>query len=431
MTSQGPRSESHERLGWLDGLRGLAAMQVVLLHYISAFLPAIERAYPLATQDLWPTGLFSIPFVFAFDGHSAVYLFFVMSGVVLTQAFSSATFRFSPAVVRRTIRLGLPMIAATLFAAAMFAVLPDAHRIAGQNTGSSWLRDLGPSEISLRSLAHQIVLEGMLAGFDSPSLLPDWLRQSLTLAPVGHAFDAPLWTLHVEFCGSLLIMMLVTLRSALSRGAHIAICTILLAMSALSPMSLFIAGHLLADHATSRQASSDRPWLGAALLAGGIFLCSVRTTVPIAFVWRFLPAPWLGLPGNTLVLQRMVGALCVFTGLCCLPALRRNLQHPALRWLGQISFSLYLTHCPILLTGMAWALNQFHPVLPYAVNVAIVGAGGLAVSIATAVAFERLIDRTSIRLSRSAGHWCRHDALAKGGLILLALRRQPPKPRSV
>jgi peptidoglycan/LPS O-acetylase OafA/YrhL len=382
-------------------------MQVVLLHYVSAFLPAIALTYPLATQDLWPTGLFSIPFVYAYEGHSAVYLFFVMSGVVLTQAFSSATFRLSPAVVRRAIRLGLPMIAATLFAAALFVLFPEAHRLAAQRTGSSFFRDLGPSEISGRALAHQIVFEGMLAGFDSSSLLPHWLRRSLTLAPLSSAFNAPLWTLHAEFCGSLLIMILVTLRSALSRGAHLAICTILLTMSALSPMSLFIAGHLLADYLTSRRALSPRPWLGSALLAGGIFLGSVRATAPIAYAWRFLPVPWLGLPGNPLVLQVMVGALCVFTGLCCLPALRRNLEHPALRWLGKISFSLYLTHCPILLTGMAWAFDQFHQVLPYAVNVSVVAIGGLAVSIATAVVFERLIDQTSIRLSRSAGHWCR------------------------
>ncbi|MDR3532442.1 MAG: hypothetical protein P4L90_18055 [Rhodopila sp.] len=51
------------RLGWLDGLRGLAAMQVVLLHYVFAFLPTIGSTYPLDIQDFWWRGLVSIPLV--------------------------------------------------------------------------------------------------------------------------------------------------------------------------------------------------------------------------------------------------------------------------------------------------------------------------------------------------------------------------------
>jgi peptidoglycan/LPS O-acetylase OafA/YrhL len=35
-----------QRVAWLDGLRGIAAMQVVLLHYVSTFLPAVLSTYP-------------------------------------------------------------------------------------------------------------------------------------------------------------------------------------------------------------------------------------------------------------------------------------------------------------------------------------------------------------------------------------------------
>jgi peptidoglycan/LPS O-acetylase OafA/YrhL len=162
------------RVAWLDGLRGIAAMQVVLLHYVCAFLPAVGSTYPLAIHDFWWRGLVSIPFVFLYDGSSAVYLFFIMSGVALTYAFSAHPFAFLPTMIRRLIRLGVPMAGAILLAAALFALLPDAHIAAARRTGSAWMLGIGPREISVASIVHQIVFEGLLTGFSGASQLPDW-----------------------------------------------------------------------------------------------------------------------------------------------------------------------------------------------------------------------------------------------------------------
>ena len=213
------------RLGWLDGLRGLAAMQVVLLHDVFVFLPGIGSAYPLPIHDFWWRGLLTAPFVFLYDGISAVYLFFIISGVALTNAFAVHPFAFLSTVSRRVVRLGLPMAAATILAALFYTLLPNAHLVA--HTGSSSLSDTGPVTISLASIAHQIALEGLLAGFDGWSLLPGWISDRLDLVGRAHAFDTPLWTLHIEFCGSLLIMLLVAVRASASRGAYHAICIIL------------------------------------------------------------------------------------------------------------------------------------------------------------------------------------------------------------
>ena len=53
------------RLQYLEGVRGIAAMQVVLLHFVTGFLP--ETA-----QHAWP------PLRVLFDGHTAVYVFFLL-----------------------------------------------------------------------------------------------------------------------------------------------------------------------------------------------------------------------------------------------------------------------------------------------------------------------------------------------------------------
>ncbi len=407
------RAPDPSRLGWLDGLRGFAAMQVVLMHYVFAFLPAVAIAYPRSVGELSAAGVAGIPLVYAYDGHSAVYLFFIMSGVVLTQAFSSNTFRFPPAILRRLIRLGLPMSAAIVLAAGLFMLLPDAHAVAGARSGSGWFRNIGPGTISVYTMVHEIVFEGLLAGYDTSSLLPAWLRWPIALTPLSLGFDAPLWTLHIEFVGSLLIMLLVALRASASRGAYRAICVILGCALVLSPLVMFIAGHLAADGLRHRAPRPRRALAGSALLVAGILVCSVKTTAPVAAVWTLLPSPLLGLPGDAGVLQSMIGALLVFAGLGSLPVVQRLLDRPAPRWLGKISFSLYLTHYPILATGVALGFNRLGETLPYDMRVAIAGFAGLAASIAIAVLFERWVDRPSIALSRTVANRFSEPALAR------------------
>ena len=63
------------KVPYLEGLRGIAAMQVVLLHFVTGFLPN-------TAQHSWP------PLRVLFDGHTAVYVFFLISGAVLAPSFA-------------------------------------------------------------------------------------------------------------------------------------------------------------------------------------------------------------------------------------------------------------------------------------------------------------------------------------------------------
>ena len=202
------------RLLWLDGLRGIAAVQVVFLHYASAFLPAIGLTAPGLAHYGWEMSVIHSPLFLPFDGYSAVYIFFVLSGVALTYSFGSTPFAIGPNVLRRVIRLGIPMAAAMTLAAGWFLWLPHAHTVAGTITNSTtWLSAIGPSTATPGDFLHQLLLEGMLAGYNETSSLPLVFRQILHLAPLPASFNPPLWTLHVEFVGSLFILALVALKS--------------------------------------------------------------------------------------------------------------------------------------------------------------------------------------------------------------------------
>ncbi|MEA2741154.1 MAG: hypothetical protein QOH05_4461 [Acetobacteraceae bacterium] len=372
-------SPAPPRVGWLEGLRGLAAMQVVLLHYVSAFFPAMISTYPL--HEFWWQSILTAPLAFLYDGSAAVYLFFIMSGAALTQAFSPQPFALAAVVTRGLIRLGLPMAAATLLAAALYALWPDAHVVAAGQTDSLWLNDIGPREVAMASIIHQIVIEGLLTGFDGLSLFPPKVAHMMGLVEREHAFDTPRWTLHIEFVGSLLILLLVAVRAWASRAAYRATCAVLCFGFALSPLSLFVVGHLAASHLRPGDGRKKRVrlgmmGLGMACLTAGILLCTMPVIRPIWDLWSLLP-PSLRRAGHQSTLQMTIGAVLVFGGLVLLPILQRQLQRPTMRRLGTISFSLYLIHFPILFTGVAACFTFLNSTLPYGAAVAAVSVGAL------------------------------------------------------
>jgi peptidoglycan/LPS O-acetylase OafA/YrhL len=393
------------RIGWLDGLRGFAAMQVVMLHYACVFLPALGFANPRFIHFAWERPLIGTPLTFLFDGTTAVHLFFIMSGVVLTCAFSGRPFAILAVAGRRLTRLGLPMAAALMLAATSFTVFPNAHLAAARILGPSWLGMPVSTVVSVGSIVHQTLIEGLLAGYRDQSFLPDWSASFVHLMPLTEARDPPLWTLHTEFVGSLLVASLVALRGSVGRATYSATCLVLACCFLRSPISLFIIGHLAA--AGLRQTGSLRhtsggAWrlvLAAASLVAGILLCTTRIVPVPQPLLALIPLPAVGPIEGIDDLPGVLGAGLIFASLHLLPTLRRFLETPALRWLGKISFSLYLTHYPVLFTMIAAAYALLARALPFGVSLAIGCLGGIGLSLAIAALFERWIDRPSIRLS--------------------------------
>jgi peptidoglycan/LPS O-acetylase OafA/YrhL len=121
------------RVNHLDGLRGIAALTVVVYHYLAAFVPALT---PIQTAN--PYWLSDTPVAVLFNGPFAVVVFFVLSGFVL----SKAAHRNDPlplTVGLRYLRLTLPMLASVLVAWLLLSEFPtDASKLAAI-TGTPWL----------------------------------------------------------------------------------------------------------------------------------------------------------------------------------------------------------------------------------------------------------------------------------------------------
>jgi peptidoglycan/LPS O-acetylase OafA/YrhL len=203
----------------------------------------------------------------------------------------------------------------------------------------------------------------------------------------------------------MLILLLVSVRASGNRWIYWLTCAILglAELVALSPLSLFIAGHIAA-HGLRRTGS--RRWetaVGSIALLSGVLSCSSGKIGVLSSLSDLLSRFRAPVPDEWEIQQKMIGACLIFGGLALLPILRQVLELPVARWFGKISFSLYLVHFPLLFTCAAAGFANLSGALPYGASLALVGIAGIAASIAFAAGFERWVDRPAILLSRMIG----------------------------
>jgi peptidoglycan/LPS O-acetylase OafA/YrhL len=359
------------RVGGIDGLRGLAAA-VVLVHHSLLVVP--ELAAPHYSHEATGTGvayalLFS-PAHLLWIGPEAVFVFFVISGFVLTRwVRRDPTFGWLGYGLSRALRLYGPVVAAVAFAAITIALVPrDGH------LPSRWLQ------------LHDV-------GYTVSTFLRDVL---LVTGDTG--IVSPLWSLRWEVVFSVLLPLVVLIVRPRLPLLLLLGCGVLVTLSAIFDISAlaylpaFVAGAVLATHEHDVDLLMDRmaarrasAWTGPAAFGLGLLL--------LTSYWLLLPL--VGYSLAWVVSRPAILAGAVLMLLCAIhwPPFRGFLSTRAMRWLGAISFSLYLVHEPIIvalayLTGGAiWAV----PI-------------GIVLSLALAYAFWWSVEKRIHRLSRALTH---------------------------
>jgi peptidoglycan/LPS O-acetylase OafA/YrhL len=375
-------------LSHLDGLRGLAALQVIALHNVMAFLPGLSLGFT--------------PLQALYDGTFAVSLFFLLSGAVLTLSFARTVEDIAGTLARRLVRLWLPIAASGVVACLLTVAIPDAHTLAGQLTGSlGWLGVAKPTP-SVSVLLREVFVDSMPLGTAESSLFAGLLPG---LRPLGRLLDPPVWSLHVELYGSLLVLGLTWLRAHSARWHRIAApCLFVLLLP--HPIALLVLGHLTAPWLRPTPWQPGAPRMRAAaipMIAAGLLLIATPPEAWLTLVNdRLAQATIIGLPQmyGAFTVQRMLAAVLVYTGVLAGVEVQRALAGPVPRWLGRLSFSLYLIHFPILFTLTSWGFVVLLRWLPFGIAMVAAIIGGLGVTVVAAMLFERWVDRPAIALSR-------------------------------
>ena len=357
-----------KRLRSLDGLRGLAALVVVFHHSLLT-----DKIFA-APYGGWQGGQFpsaawwltSTPLHLLWGGSEAVYVFFVLSGLVLTRAAVRHGFAWRGYYRARLVRLYLPAWGALAFGALLYELVPRTL-----SRDNSWWVNRHANALLFLPVRNDVLLVRT----------PDWLV-------------SPLWSLKWEILFSAVLPLAVygalrRPRLALVEAAALVPLVWLgdhTGHESLVFLPMFGLGALVAVHFETLGAFaaglSGGAWAATACVAGVLLTAS----------WTWGGGRWL----------ETIGALLVVLLFAFCPRVRGLGEGRRAQWLGTRSFSLYLVHEPIvvsvaLLLGASWTTILF----------------AVPLSLVAAHVFHRVVEAPCHRVARALSDVSKHDVVVQ------------------
>lgn len=458
-----PPEDSARETAWLDGLRGVAAFLVLTYHlHLTIFMgPWLEAPlgatvqppkgidFGLTSKIVWDVWRLPILRLWMCSGHVQVSIFFVLSGLVLSWSPLESSRRgsveklavsLSSAVFRRWIRLYLPCFAVAFWQFwALWLGLPNA---ANRTRSESFWAQLGDFLIATEKFAN-----------------PFYINR--TEGDAVHDYDWTMWTIPFEFAGSLLVfgLCLAVGRSKRfwTRTMVIGTVTAYACLKAEWAFWLFGMGVLLANYVRHRGGfealSNHNTWRSTATWSATMVFSLLLAGLPApselydrpGYEWitAVTPSNWMEIEGGARFWFCWSGILFVVSA-SHLGAVRHVFQLPVARYLGRVSYMLYLTHrivfgfiCVPLTKALVAAFgrkltidsgveaNAFQRVALTVLLYMVIFFTVVPVVILVAHACEVLIDRPSTKLARRLDEWSISDApwypFRREGAIVLPL----------
>lgn len=324
---------AQSRLGSLDGLRGAAALVVVVFHFLSMLAP---RWIPDNGDELHV--FVDTPIAVLWNGPFAVSVFFVLSGFVIAGVAAKRAELIFANIVSRYVRLALPVTVSVVLAWLWLTAFPaNADALARTfAVPPSWLEHTYQAPIPpfTQALADGLVLNFINGGSD---------------------FNNVLWTMQIELVGSVGLFLIYAVAGGRTRRVAIGLGLAVLAtgLAAQFAYLAFALGAILQELWRRGWHRGQRAWPAVGAFLVGVGLGGFpdgahdRLGLPLPLGLESLA---LGNPGGV---APVLAATLMLYGVLASPALGRLFAAAVPRWLGRLSFPLYLVHVPLLYTIIA------------------------------------------------------------------------------
>lgn len=361
-----------ERLDYLDGVRGIASIFVLLCHIACVFLPQFYfyvQADP-ALRTIW----LDTPLNVITNGKFPVQWFFVLSGFLITRKIYSKREQAIVSPVRTYVKLLEVIVPGVLLSAGLMALGGMCH-------------------IKAMELAPQLEFAATYNNF--PVSLPHVLLNIFVKPFVsGCDYVGPFWTIRYEMLGSILVAMTAWFACNNPRMAKGLYLLMALYFSTVFSSNLvsFMVGALAYDCICRVETDNsvlgrlvnkvltNRLLCGATLLVG-IYCATINLSV--TGPW----SPFAGLPSAVHAVIRAAGIAMCLACICRIKGLQRLLSARPLRWLGSISAFTYAFHWPIILSLGCGLVILLHGKVNDAVLNGVITASVLLVTIVGAYVY--------------------------------------------
>ncbi|KAF7196387.1 O-acetyltransferase PaAT-1 [Pseudocercospora fuligena] len=368
---------------WLDGLRGIAAFVVYIEHFSLPYQNGMRVAYGSPNA----TSLWQLPIVrLLYSGTPMVSIFFVVSGCALSLKAlklansgqpEAASASLSSSIFRRGVRLFAPTTIATFLVLLLtqLGLYEHPYAILEIHGRRHMVLDRPPH---LSSFWAQIVdwVRYLFARLYYPEV---WMGQ--LPGSTSSIYASQLWTIPIEFYASMALYVclagLIGTRGLVRRLTLGAMAAFSLIISRWDLM-LFFAGALIADRIAEQRRpepnddTADEKWSNEKDVTNHGFrkvLQMVTSTSLTAMALLLLSYPdheaWtnplyhiLAVVNDDYRMWQSCGAVLLALTCSRNSLLQRLLSSAVIRWLGHISYGLYIVHIPILVS-YGWALVTF------------------------------------------------------------------------
>ncbi len=336
------------KIFYLDGIRGLAAFCVFLHHFGLAFHPAYFNGV-MADSHLsgWDVWYGKSVFSFLTSGSFCVHIFFILSGYVLSRKYfkTEDVNVLVAAAQKRYLRLYIPVGVTIVLAyilmisGAYFNVAAGAITHSEDWLGSFWLME-HPFREFLKSLLYGTMLLG------------------------NNSFDTTLWTMSIELFGSMLVFALLALTHNTRRKLiSFLVFGLVLILINKTLYTCFVLG--IALNYVERNLEKVKKYSNLVIvilmMSAGLLLGSYHEGHIEGTIYDKLPAGILALKNTFHILGGFLFILSVMLS----TRLQAFFSLRPLRFLGLVSFSLYLIHPLVIGSFSSFLFLQLHEAIGY------------------------------------------------------------------
>lgn len=349
----------------VKGVRGLMALLVIMGHFTLAFLPQIGMGEETIGKEHIKNIISDTPLYFFFNGAFAVGVFWMLSAALTFYNCHNNLFSFRQVILemlKRYIRWAFPMLLSVTYICISMKFGVVYNQEVAKITGSGWLGSFYQFPVSMSEALRQIMFDIYIDGNVS--------------------YNMVLWTMRIEFWGSLLVLIICWLDHFRPILAVVATATIILASIITNKYIwvYFMSGVILGYMMYNKDGFRIKPLFQI----GGVILVLFAGGYPSGYL------PIKGIYAPLAITREAIyclGAISLLMVLFCNNSIFSEMVDVLFGIIERMSLSVYMIQLPILCTIICWIYYK------YKINNVAIILVGIIITFIIAFVYNCILER--------------------------------------